>query len=166
MRTAEELRYLILAAQREGNRLLAQQLRPLGLTPSQAEVLRVLADLEPLSLNGLGELLVCETGTNPSRLTGRLVAMDLVRRLPGQADRREVELTLTAEGRQLAGQIAAIEESLYELIETAIAGHDVVSLLSLLRRLVAGQPAGQAVARRAAIPAQITPGKPLIRRTT
>ena len=44
MRTAEELRYLILAIQREGNRLLAADLRPLGITPSQAEVIRVLAD--------------------------------------------------------------------------------------------------------------------------
>lgn len=44
MRIAEELRYLILAIQREGNRLLAAELRPLGVTPSQAEVLRVLSD--------------------------------------------------------------------------------------------------------------------------
>jgi hypothetical protein len=36
MQPIEELRYLILAAQREGNRLLAEALRPLRLTPSQA----------------------------------------------------------------------------------------------------------------------------------
>jgi hypothetical protein len=41
MRTAEELRYLVLAAELEGKRQLARQLRPLGLTPAQAEVLRV-----------------------------------------------------------------------------------------------------------------------------
>ncbi|MGH3837690.1 MAG: MarR family transcriptional regulator [Pseudonocardiaceae bacterium] len=78
MRTAEELRYLILAIQREGNRVLAADLRPLGLTPSQAEVLRVLADFQPLTLTGLGELLVCEHGTNPSRLVDRLVSAGLV----------------------------------------------------------------------------------------
>jgi hypothetical protein len=32
----EELRYLILAAQREGNRLFADALRPFHLTPSRA----------------------------------------------------------------------------------------------------------------------------------
>ena len=49
MNEAEELRYLVLAAQREGNRMLAKGLHPLGLTPSQAEVLRVLQDHQPLS---------------------------------------------------------------------------------------------------------------------
>src|SRR5204862_2497912 len=73
MTPAEELRYLILALQREGNRLLAAGLRALELTPSQAETLRVLADHQPLTLTGLGELLVCETGDNPSRLVDRLV---------------------------------------------------------------------------------------------
>jgi hypothetical protein len=43
-------------------------LRPLGVTPAQAEVLQVLADRQPLTLTGFGELLVCESGTNPSRL--------------------------------------------------------------------------------------------------
>ena len=37
MRPVEELRFLILAAQREGNRMLAQALRPLGITPAQAD---------------------------------------------------------------------------------------------------------------------------------
>ena len=49
MTPVEELRYLILALQREGNRLLAAGLRGLELTPSQAETLRVLADHQPLS---------------------------------------------------------------------------------------------------------------------
>jgi hypothetical protein len=60
MKVAEELRYLILAIQREGNRLLAAELRPLGVTPSQAEVLRVLRDHGPLTLSALGGLLVAE----------------------------------------------------------------------------------------------------------
>lgn len=88
MRVAEELRYLILAIQREGNRLLAAELRPLGVTPSQAEVLRVLSDHQPLTLNALGELLVCETGNSPSRLVDRLVAQDLVQRDTDPHDRR------------------------------------------------------------------------------
>ena len=67
IRTAEELRYLILAIQRAGNRVLAAGLRPLGLTPSQGEVIRVLLDYQPLTLSALGELLICEHGNNPSR---------------------------------------------------------------------------------------------------
>ena len=38
--TVEELRYLILGAQREGARALAELLRPAGLTAAQAEVIR------------------------------------------------------------------------------------------------------------------------------
>lgn len=44
MTQVEELRFLILAAQREGSRMFTSILRPLGLTSSQSEVLRVLFD--------------------------------------------------------------------------------------------------------------------------
>jgi hypothetical protein len=54
MNSIEELRYLILATQREGDRLLSAALEPIGLTTSQAEVLRVLYDYAPLSLRIAG----------------------------------------------------------------------------------------------------------------
>jgi len=148
VRTAEELRYLVLAAQREGNRLLAHHLRPLGLTPSQAEVLRVLADHQPLTIAGLGELLVCETGTNPSRLVDRLVTTGAIERTPGAHDRREVELTLTAKGKRLARRIATIEDALYRTLDRAAAGRNVDETLGLLRTFVNDLPAGQALIRR------------------
>ena len=53
----QELRYLILAVQREGNRWLSEMLRAADLTPAQAEVISILADREPLTLSGLGKLL-------------------------------------------------------------------------------------------------------------
>ena len=148
MRTAEQLRYLVLAAQREGNRLLAHQLRPLAVTPSQAEVIRILADHQPLTLRGLGELLVCETGTNPSRLVDRLVTMGAVTRQPAADDRREVELTLTTEGKRLAGRIATIEDKLYRTLDAAAAGRNIDDTIALLRAFVSDLPAGQALARR------------------
>jgi len=150
MKAAEELRYLVLAAQREGNRLLAQSLRPLDLTPSQAEVLRVLADHGPLTLSGLGDLLVCETGTNPSRLVDRLVSKGAVDRRHGQEDRREVELVLSTVGRQLARQVQQIEDVIYHRIDDALGGQDVEATLDLLRRFVADLPAGKALTRRIA----------------
>ncbi|MFJ3404699.1 MarR family winged helix-turn-helix transcriptional regulator [Promicromonospora sp. NPDC090134] len=148
MRPAEELRFLILAIQREGNRLLAADLRPLGVTPSQAEVVRVLADYQPLTLTGLGELLVCETGGSPSRLVDRLVSMGLVDRGAGEADRRRVTLVLTGDGEELAAQIAKVEERLYGTIDDLTAGTPVPQALKLLRVFAAGFPAGQAVVRR------------------
>jgi DNA-binding MarR family transcriptional regulator len=147
LRTAEQLRYLVLAAQLEGRRQLAHALRPLGLTPSQAEVLRVLADHAPLSLNGLGELLVCESGTSPSRLVDRVVARGLVDRRPGTGDGRAVELTLTDEGRRLAGEVAIIEEQMYRAIDE-LSGPDVGVVVAFLAAYVAGSPAGDAYRRR------------------
>jgi DNA-binding MarR family transcriptional regulator len=150
MRTAEELRYLVLAANSEGKRQLAQQLRPLGLTPSQAEVLRVLADHAPLTLSGLGSLLVCESGSSPSRLVDRVVAQGLVNRRPGTADGREVELTLTPEGERLAVEVAVIEEAMYATID-AMTGDNVDVTLGFLRTFTSGSPSGQALARRIAL---------------
>lgn len=149
MHAAEELRYLILAAQREGNRFLAQALRPLGLTPSQAEVIRILSDRQPLTLNGLGELLVCDSGQSPSRLVERLVAKGLVERQPSAQDRRSVELTLTRQGVRLAQKITQTEENLYAMINTLLDRKDTSQLTDVLWALVAGTPAGDALARRA-----------------
>lgn len=149
MRPAEELRYLILAIQREGNRRLAADLRPLGVTPSQAEVLRVLADHQPLTLLGLGELLVCETGGSPSRLVDRLVTAGLIQRKTNPADRRQVTLTLTRDGEGVAGRVAAVERDLYRLIDEGTAGTPLDDAIVVLRRLANLFPAGQAVARRA-----------------
>lgn len=149
MRSAEELRYLILAAQREGNRLLGQALRPLGLTPSQAEVLRVLQDHGTLTLNALGELLVCESGNSPSRLVDRLVAVGLVDRNVATHDRRHIELSVTNEGARLCRRVAEIEEKLYQSIDAAAEGRDLGQIQGFLWDFVRDLPAGQAIARRA-----------------
>ena len=154
MRIAEELRYLVLAANSEGRRQLAQQLRPLGLTPSQAEVLRVLADHAPLTLSGLGSLLVCESGSSPSRLVDRVVARDLVNRRPGTADGREVELTLTPEGERMAVEVAVIEEAMY-MANDAMTGDDVDATLDFLRTFIERSPSGDALARRIALTDQV-----------
>lgn len=151
MRTAERVRYAVLAAQREGNRWLASELRPLGLTPSQAEVLRVLGDHAPLSLTGLGELLVCESGTNPSRLVDRLVEAGLVSRgAPGGSDRRQVSLSLTPEGRSLESDVREIEQGLYADLDTVGTAEQFAALLEALERMVAGRPSGIALRNRIA----------------
>jgi DNA-binding MarR family transcriptional regulator len=148
VRQAELVRYLVLAAQREGNRRLTQNLRSLGLTPSQSEVLRILHDHEPLTLTGLGELLVCESGTNPSRLVDRLVAAGLVERTTATDDRRQVTLTLTEDGREAEVGVRLVEQRLYADLDAASDGMDLGPTIELLQRIVAGQPAGVALARR------------------
>src|SRR5215831_6368550 len=147
MQPIEELRYLILAAQREGNRILAEALRPMGLTPSQAEVLRVLQDHEPLSLIALGDLLVCETGS-PSRLVQGLVEDGLVERLPSSTDKRMVTLTLTKLGREMAANVGALESQFYEANAGLVKDASLPEMLEFLWRFVEGKPAGRALPRR------------------
>ncbi len=147
MRPIDELRYLVLAAQREGNRLLADELESLGLTPSQAEALRVLEDWEPLALVELGALLVCEQGS-PSRLVAGLIAAGYVERTPSSADKRKITLTLTPAGRDIAARVHAAEDALLSLMRMAISDDEVQMMLPMLRRIVSGRPAGDALARR------------------
>ncbi|MFE7636662.1 MarR family winged helix-turn-helix transcriptional regulator [Kitasatospora sp. NPDC058184] len=151
MRKAEHLRFAILAAQREGNRLLIQALKPHGITPSQAEVLRLLQQHGTLSLNGLGQLLVCESGTNPSRLVERVVAAGLVERRADAEDRRYVQLSLTPEGARLATEVAGIEEFLYAAMDAACEGLDTDAMLRFLHSFIDPLPSGEALNKRLAL---------------
>ncbi len=147
MNSIEELRYLILAAQREGDRLLSAALEPIGLTTSQAEVLRVLYGHAPLSLIELGKRLVCETGS-PSRLVNTLVEKNLVERAPAEHDRRMITLALSATGRQLTKQVIAIEQAFYAAIAAALGDAPFEKVNETLWKFVAGRPTGEALTRR------------------
>jgi MarR family transcriptional regulator, organic hydroperoxide resistance regulator len=148
MTPIEEFRYLMLAAQREGNRLFADALRPLHLTPSQAEVLRVLQDHEPLSLIALGDLLVCETGS-PSRLVQGLVEVGLVERIPSATDKRMVTLSLTRAGKEMAEKVVEVEAQFYEGFVELFKEAPLPEIFRLLWQFVENKPAGMALARRA-----------------
>lgn len=150
MRTAEQLRYLILATQREGNRQLSAMLSEIGVTPAQSEVLRIIADHGPLALGELGDMLVCDTGTSPSRIVDRLVAADLVHRTPSEHDRRQVRLTLTPQGRDKANRVAEIENQLYDLLDRASEGTDIDAFIAFLHAFTRQAPAGLALANRLA----------------
>lgn len=150
MRTAEQLRYLILATQREGNRQLSAMLSEIGVTPAQSEALRIIADHGPLALGELGDMLVCDTGTSPSRIVDRLVAADLVHRTPSEHDRRQVRLTLTPQGRDKANRVAEIENRLYDLLDRASEGTDIDAFIAFLHTFTRQAPAGLALANRLA----------------
>ncbi|MFC7613237.1 MarR family winged helix-turn-helix transcriptional regulator [Actinokineospora soli] len=123
-------------------------MRPLGLTPSQAEVVRVLRDYQPLTLSGLGELLICEHGTNPSRLVDRLVSAGLVHRDPHPDDRRQVILTLTDTGQSKADEVIAVENQVYEALDALTADHPVQQTLRTLRALADAFPVADALRLR------------------
>jgi len=147
MQPVEELRYLMLAVQREGNRTLTEALRPLELTPSQAEVLRVLQEFQPLSLFALGDLLICETGS-PSRLVNGMVEAGLIERVPSITNRRMVTLTLTEKGQERAERVREVEKMMYLTITELLGGVSLPDIQAFLWRFIEGRPAGDALARR------------------
>jgi DNA-binding MarR family transcriptional regulator len=157
VRTAEQLRYLILAAQREGNRQLTVMLSEIGITPAQSEALRIIADHGPLALKELGDMLVCDTGTSPSRIVDRLVAAGLVHRTTSEHDRRQVSLTLTAQGRDKAHRVAEIENQLYDLLDRTGEGTNTDAFIAFLHAFTAQSPAGLALANRLAAEDTQTP---------
>lgn len=144
---AGRLRMLVLAVQRDVHRLLAEALRPLGITPAQAEVLAVLAAEAPLSLQALGERLVCETGS-PSRLVEGLVRAGLVARGPVAGDARQIALRLTPAGAQRAAQVVAAEAEFEVELGGLLAGAPVAPVTEALERMAALLPSGRALRLR------------------
>jgi MarR family transcriptional regulator, organic hydroperoxide resistance regulator len=149
MKSEEELRFLVLAAQRQGERTLGELLAPLGLTPAQAEALRCLGDAgHPLTLVGLGKRLVCERGS-PSRLVKTLAERGWTLSRENPDNRREVFLTLTPEGQRLQEEVRKVEHSFYGWIASQLDTMEQLEAIKLLRRLVVGDAAGAIDARKA-----------------
>jgi DNA-binding MarR family transcriptional regulator len=150
MEPTEELRYLVLAAQREGARALATALKPHDLTPSQAEAIAVLRDAgRPLTVGEIGQRLVCEGGS-PSRLMSTLTHKGLVESTVGSADGRTTLLSLNSAGIDAARAVSQIEQDFYGVVTTALGDDQVAAVLPVLRALVGQLPAGQSLQRRIA----------------
>jgi MarR family transcriptional regulator, organic hydroperoxide resistance regulator len=148
MDPVEELRYLVLGAQREGARTLTELLRPLGLTPAQAEVLAVLRDADrPLTVREIGDRLVCEGGS-PSRLVASVADRGLLARGEREGDRRAVEHSLTPEGTKAARAVADAEADLHTWLTKSLSQSEIATAVKVLRKLVEGRATGAAIAQR------------------
>ena len=85
-------------------RLNRAQLRPLGLTIAQFDILATLGDSEGMTFRELGAHTLITKGT----LTGvvdRLAALGWVERVPGEDDRRTITVRLTEAGQHLFDDI-------------------------------------------------------------
>jgi len=116
---------------------LAEALQPLGLTPTQYNVLRILRGAEPAGLCGreVAERLVASVPDVP-RLLERLAVMQLIRRERDAKDRRHVTTRITPKGVDLLHQagprIRALEQRrLGRLSERSLAS--LISGLAAIR---------------------------------
>ena len=142
-----ELRYLVLAAQREANRVYARMLTDTGLTPSQAEIMLVLHEFGPLSLRDLGGMIVCEAGS-PSRVVDALVQRDLVERQSDPRDRRAVLLTLTARAEQLVPRLRELEGTMDAMTNQRLDAQQRTATAGALRGFLRGTRELEALERR------------------
>ncbi|WP_051499146.1 MarR family winged helix-turn-helix transcriptional regulator [Nocardia sp. BMG51109] len=126
---------LIKAVARELERRMNEAMQPLGLTAAQADALAVIGQAQPIGLRELGDLLIAEGG-HPSRLVDRLVETGLVERRAPAADRRRIELSLTAEGTRLREHVLEIRRALVGGAREMLPAQDVEPGLRLLRELV------------------------------
>jgi DNA-binding MarR family transcriptional regulator len=103
---------LIADWQRVTHRLLGaldDELEALGLSAGEVNLLACLAEAAPQTAGALG----AATGQRPSTLTGvldRLERGGLVKRTQNPADRRSTLVSLTANGLEAAGHVAAAFE--------------------------------------------------------
>ncbi|QPK78678.1 MarR family transcriptional regulator [Corynebacterium lizhenjunii] len=108
----QQLRYLILALQRQGNRQLNAAFAHLGLTAAQAEALEIIHTYGPLSTKEVGAYLVCEPGS-PSRLLATLASKGLTVRSNSDNDKRTTMHSLSPAGKKAAREILSIQQDFH-----------------------------------------------------
>ena len=111
-----------------------EMLRRYGLTEQQWRVIRVLAEREPLEVSQLAEHSFL-LPPSLSRILKFLSGKRLIRRRAANGDQRRFEVSLTAAGRRLFGQVAPSSEAIYRDLEQAFGEQRLEQLYTLLRDL-------------------------------
>ncbi|MGB3681551.1 MAG: MarR family transcriptional regulator [Rubrobacteraceae bacterium] len=120
------------AASRAMTAVYRPLLEDLGLTYTQYLVMVLLWREEPLLVKELGRSLELDSGTL-SPLLKRLAASGLVRRSRRSEDEREVEVTLTEQGRALEERAKAIPRSVERA--TDLSAEEILDLRERLAEL-------------------------------
>lgn len=127
-----ELRYLLLAISKEWERAVLEHAHTRDLTSAQVEILLVLNESGPHSMQELGQMLLLNR--DPFRSVDSLVAKGLVERGSGE-DKRKVLWSLTAEGTTAAASIVATDFTLLKSFISDIPVESTSTMVSLLREL-------------------------------
>jgi DNA-binding MarR family transcriptional regulator len=113
----------------------SQLMKEYGLTGPQFNILRILRGQKgkPLSVNALIERML-DKSSNASRIVDKLEEKKLVLRKVCPNDRRQVEVTITAEGLQLLKQLDAPMNEMEDLVK-GISLEDAKLLNQLLEQI-------------------------------
>ncbi|MFB9556517.1 MarR family winged helix-turn-helix transcriptional regulator [Streptomyces roseoviridis] len=110
----------------------------LRLSPHQLRALRLLESEPGLNLTALAEGMEIGLPT-ASRLCDRLEAAGLLERVLHPHKRREVQLNLTGQGRQVLGEVAARRSQALSTVLAAMGPTEREALLTGMRGLLAAQ---------------------------
>jgi DNA-binding MarR family transcriptional regulator len=116
----------------------AERIRPLGLTPPQAGVLRRLGQFPGQSQRGLADAL----GMHAPRLVALIDELEdrgLVARDRDPEDRRNYAISLTDEGRRALAELGGVAREHELAIAAALDDDERAQLLGLLRRIAEEQ---------------------------
>ncbi|KAF0261270.1 MarR family transcriptional regulator [Leuconostoc citreum] len=144
----EKLRYLTKAVDLEGEKQFAQLLSSEDITPTQNEVLKILAQFGSLSITEVGNLLICGSD-NPSRVVQRLLLKNLVVKEKNSSDSRKTNLMLTDLGRSTLNKTIEIEKIFNQQIaqnfENTI---EVDKLIEIFTKQISGSKTLQQISTR------------------
>ena len=127
-----ELRYLFLALSKEWERSILEHAQAHDLTSAQVEILLVLNESGPYSMQDLGQMLLLNR--DPFRSVDSLVAKGLVERGSGE-DKRKVLWSLTDAGAETAADIVSADLSLLQDFVSDLPAASTAKLVNLLRSL-------------------------------
>lgn len=130
-------RFLPYLINRTGARLASAFSAQIGRHGIELQEWRVLAALlarGPCRLGDLAALTSIETSTL-SRLVARMARARLVDRMREESDRRAVQLSLSARGRQVVGAIVPLARHYEALALTGFAAHEAEQLRGMLTRV-------------------------------
>jgi DNA-binding MarR family transcriptional regulator len=116
----------------------ARLLAPLGLTPPDAGILRIVRQQEGISQQNLAKAL----HMHPSRLVALIDALEtrgLVLREPHASDRRLYSLRLTLKGQEVFRSIGDLAREHNQVMCAGLNAAECAQLESLLQKVVSGQ---------------------------
>ncbi|MCB0882645.1 MAG: MarR family transcriptional regulator [Thermoleophilia bacterium] len=119
-------------------REFARRLRPLGITPAEAGVLRALGGGEPRSQRALADALDVHA-TRLVAVVGGLEERGLVSRERRPADRRAYVLELTPAGREALASVAAAGREQERAFTRGLSAGERAALVRALRGVAAAQ---------------------------
>ena len=127
--------YLARYAHRAFVKALSDELEPHGILSAQWSVLRILWDIEGLTQVELADRMRVEKAS----LTGVLEGMErrgLILRARNEEDRRKINITLTAQGRRLKGELLPYGAKINRKATRGMKDAELSELRRLLAKLI------------------------------